>query len=141
MPMERDRYPADWEKLALKIKRDTEWHCEHCGKPCRRPGESLEEFAERLPEAWRSQLMGEVWDDESGEHAEVPLYPGRFVLTTSHSDQDPSNNAPSNLRALCSPCHLRYDGPRKAANAMAKRERRGQIPLPLTNHPSHETYD
>jgi hypothetical protein len=28
-----------------------------------------------------------------------------------------------------------------AANAYAKRERKGQLPLPLTNHPSHETYD
>lgn len=32
MPMERDRYPVDWEKIALAKKESVGWKCEKCGK-------------------------------------------------------------------------------------------------------------
>lgn len=32
-----------------------------------------------------------------------------IVLTIAHLDHDPTNNDPSNLRALCQACHLKYD--------------------------------
>ena len=39
MPMERERYPIDWEQIA-RIKKDSVgWRCEKCGKQCRKPGE------------------------------------------------------------------------------------------------------
>lgn len=39
MPMDRKRYPKDWEQLAFEVKRDAGWRCEKCGIQCRRPGE------------------------------------------------------------------------------------------------------
>lgn len=38
----------------------------------------------------------------------------RIVLTISHTDHDPANNDPANLRALCQRCHNRHDGPHRA---------------------------
>jgi hypothetical protein len=51
------------------------------------------------------------------------------VLTVAHLNQDPSDNDPTNLRALCAPCHLRHDAPYRSANGQAKRERDGQLSL------------
>lgn len=39
MPMERERYPKDWEQIAFALKEEAGWRCEECGKQCRRPGE------------------------------------------------------------------------------------------------------
>jgi hypothetical protein len=65
-----------------------------------------------------------VWDEETGEHAEVPLYPQRFCLTVAHLDQDPGNNDPANLRALCAPAIcgtiVRTSPPMPTPNANAK---------------------
>lgn len=30
MPMDRSRYPANWEAIALEIKTSANWHCDHC---------------------------------------------------------------------------------------------------------------
>jgi hypothetical protein len=38
-------------------------------------------------------------------------------LTVAHLDHDPANCAPDNLRALCAPCHLRYDAQHHARSA------------------------
>lgn len=114
MPMDRSRYPDNWDAIAKGIKDMAGWCCEHCGRPCRVPGDDELEFAEHI--------------DESGWGSYYDA-PGRFVLTTAHLDQDPGNNAISNLAALCAPCHLRHDAPYREANSMAKRERAGQLPL------------
>lgn len=42
MPMDRKRYPADWEKIALEIKTAAGWKCQKCGKQCRMPGEAFD---------------------------------------------------------------------------------------------------
>ena len=42
MPMERERYPADWQRIALAKKEAVGWRCEQCGKQCRRPGEPFD---------------------------------------------------------------------------------------------------
>jgi len=120
MPMERDRYPADWEAVAFQVKAAANRHCQDCGRPCRRPDESWLDFALRV----RTTRLSECPLVE-----EIAFYPVRFILTTAHLDQNPANNAPSNLKALCSGCHLRHDAPFRAANRMAKRERQGQLRL------------
>lgn len=114
MPMDRSRYPDDWESIALDVKNAANWECQHCGRPCIQPGEEWGYFA------CEASSMG--WGDDLDR-------PGRFVLTVAHLDQDPGHNDPSNLRALCAPCHLRHDAPYREANSMAKRERAGQLPL------------
>ena len=77
MPMERARYPSDWEAIALQVKAEAGWRCEVCGKQCRRPGE--------------------------------PFDTHRRTLTVAHLDHTPENCSRENLRAMCAPCHLRYD--------------------------------
>jgi len=42
MPMDRSRYPRDWEQIARGVKDAADWRCEHCGKQCRRPGEPFD---------------------------------------------------------------------------------------------------
>ena len=42
MPMDRKRYPEEWEQIALAKKESVGWHCEQCGKQCRRPGEPFD---------------------------------------------------------------------------------------------------
>ncbi|WP_052051082.1 hypothetical protein [Leptolyngbya sp. KIOST-1] len=56
-------------------------------------------------------------------------HPGRFTLTAAHLDQNPGNNDPANLAALCSPCHLRHDTPHRPGNRQRKRKYFGQMPL------------
>lgn len=115
MPMDRSRYPKNWEEIAFEVKSEADWECQECGRPCRQPGEEWGYFAAE------ASSMG--WADDLN-------HPQRFTLTVAHLNQDPSDNDPTNLKALCAPCHLRHDAPFREANSMAKRERAGQLPLP-----------
>jgi 5-methylcytosine-specific restriction endonuclease McrA len=125
MPMERSRYPKNWSLLAIAIKDAASWCCQQCGKPCCKPGEAVTEFEKRLDTRWLTDLVSFI--SELGQ-AEVALYrPKRFLLTVAHLDQDPSNNEPENLKALCAPCHLRYDRRFQAFNRRTKLERQGQL--------------
>lgn len=99
MPMERRRYPPNWDEIAAKVKEEADWTCEECGKRCYRPGE--------------------------------PCPDRRYVLTVAHLDHTPENVDRSNLKALCSVCHLRLDA---RHHAETRRNRRlfgdaGQPPL------------
>ncbi|WOD37387.1 HNH endonuclease signature motif containing protein [Nodosilinea sp. E11] len=113
MPMDRSRYPENWEEIALQVKVAAGWRCSGCGRPCRVTGQGWEDFSDLALGYWAEDLD----------------HPQRFTLTVAHLDQNPSNNDPSNLRALCAPCHLRHDAPYRKANSIAKRERAGQLPL------------
>ena len=42
MPMERKRYPADWDRIAFEKKESVGWKCENCGAQCRKPGEPFD---------------------------------------------------------------------------------------------------
>lgn len=46
------------------------------------------------------------------------------VLTVAHLDQDPGNNDPGNLAALCQLCHNRWDQASRTRNAIATRARK-----------------
>lgn len=114
MPMDRSRYPENWGEIALDIKERANWECEECYRPCRIVGESWDDF--------RRAMISDFPPDELA-------HPQRFTLTVAHLDQNPANNDPANLRALCSGCHLRHDAPHRKANSKAKRERAGQLTL------------
>jgi len=77
MPMDRSRYPADWDAIALHIKELAKWQCQECGRDCSDP-KSKPTRSERA----------------------------RHTLTVHHQDFTPENNSPENLIALCSACHL-----------------------------------
>jgi 5-methylcytosine-specific restriction endonuclease McrA len=127
VPMEYDRYPKDWKAIALQVKTDADWTCQHCGKPCRQPGESVTDFEKRLAPEWRPQLTERLTDYE--RTGVLQYKPKRFLLTVAHLDQEPSNIAPENLKALCAPCHLRFDVKFRGYNRRRLRERRGQLNL------------
>ena len=96
MPMDRKRYPANWDEIAFRVKEEADWKCEECGLQCRRPGE--------------------------------PFDTHKRTLTVAHLDHTPENCERSNLRALCSACHLRYDA---RQHAESRRKNKGQTALSL----------
>lgn len=79
--MKDDRYSPDWTAIATTKKQSVNWVCQRCGVQCLRPGEG-----KGLPRSERYRLR----------------------MSVHHCDYDPGNNAPENLRALCSTCHLHY---------------------------------
>lgn len=101
MPMRRELYPTNWDAIALSIKQQVNWRCEQCKRPCKRHGETLVDFEKRL-------LGGAKLSEFIGEKR------GQYVLTVAHLDHNPGNNAPENLKALCTVCHLRYDAKQHA---------------------------
>lgn len=116
MPMQRDLYPDDWEAIAFEVKSEANWCCEDCGKSCRRSGEDLLQFFERLNCFPLEDLF---------EH------PQKWTLTVAHLDHQPQNCDRSNLKALCAPCHCRYDLKQMALKRRLKLERQGQLTLNL----------
>lgn len=97
MPMERWRYPGNWDEIAFRVKEEAGWVCEECGRVCRKPGE--------------------------------PFDTHRRTLTVAHLDHIPENCERSNLRALCSACHLRYDAEQ---HAESRRRNSGQLRLEIS---------
>lgn len=124
MPMDLSRYPSNWNDISMAVREKAKWCCEFCGKPCRRPGEKVYAFLCRIDDSWIAQMV-----DGDDEDEDAPMKPQRFTLTVAHLDQDPSNNAADNLKALCSPCHLKHDAQFLIHNRMQKRERQGQMRL------------
>lgn len=52
-----------------------------------------------------------------------PFDTHKRTLTVSHQDHNPANCDRSNLKALCAPCHLRYDA---GHHAETRRNCKGQ---------------
>lgn len=77
---------------------------------------------------WRCEFCG-TQCYKPGEKVED----GRLVLTVSHINHIESDCSRENLRALCAPCHLRYDALMHAQRAKARRvlemAQRGQFVL------------
>lgn len=48
MPMDRSRYPKDWDEIAFAIKDAADWKCSECGVQCYRPGEKVEDHGRIL---------------------------------------------------------------------------------------------
>lgn len=132
MPMNRKLYPANWEEIAFQIKAEASWTCEWCSRPCRKPKESTSDLRDRIEEEhpdWAHDLFDEDLDDEKGVIL-VPKFT-RFVLTVAHLDHCPENCDRSNLRALCAPCHCRYDLKAIATKRRLRAERQRQLTLDL----------
>lgn len=60
MPMERKRYPTDWEQIAFEKKEATDWKCEMCGKQCRKPGEPFDTHKRTLTVAHLNHMPEDV---------------------------------------------------------------------------------
>jgi hypothetical protein len=120
MTWDRTLYPKNWDAIATQVKTDSDWKCEQCGKECRRPDESHCDFMERIQ---TNRLS------ECPVVAEYLEHPTRWVLTVAHLDHRPENCDRSNLKALCAPCHCRYDLSQMARKKLLKMERLGQLSL------------
>jgi 5-methylcytosine-specific restriction endonuclease McrA len=87
MPMDRKRYPKDWDAIALSVKVEANWKCKHCGKQCIKPDTDTSKLSRSLI--------------------------GQMTLTVHHADFRPENNKKENLIPLCAPCHLRAHSPKR----------------------------
>ena len=119
MPMDRKLYPANWDAIASGIKVEVNWCCEFCGRACIRPGESVEEFCDRISTTDNP--------DECPVVADFRASPRRWLITVAHLNHVPADCDRSNLKALCNPCHCRYDLQQMSQKIMLKRERHGQL--------------
>ena len=120
MPIIRARYPDNWDAIALQVKHAANWCCEHCQRPCRQPSEPLAAFLARV-KRWRQ-----------GQTPLPPTFdaaPRRYLLTVAHLDQQPNNQDPDNLKALCTVCHLRFDSQFRAKQRRLKAEFYGQLSI------------
>lgn len=125
MPMNRSKYPDDWEQISQYIRFErAEGRCEctgqcgdHHGLRCNAPHLVVVGRLKRMPSVW---LPWEQIDElEYGAYDQV-----RIVLTTAHLDHDPMNSDGKNLLAACQQCHLRYDAQHHAATAAKNRRRK-----------------
>lgn len=80
---ERDRYPADWPQISLRIRQRAGWRCE--GSP------------------------GHYPDCRAAHGQPHPVTGSRVVLTVAHLNHRPEDCDDANLRAMCQRCHLTYD--------------------------------
>ncbi len=95
MPVDRSRYPTDWEEISAAVRFG------RAGGRC-----------EGSP----------VYPDCRAEHGQPhPVTGARVVLTVGHLDHDPQNNDPANLRAWCQRCHNRYDVAFRRLNRASRR--------------------
>jgi hypothetical protein len=94
VPWDRKLYPEDWEQIALKIKTDVGWKCQGCGRDCRRTGEAMLDFVERIE---GSDQPGLDWVNQTAL-SEIMAHPQRWILGVAHLDHDPANMDTSNLK-------------------------------------------
>ncbi len=127
MPMNPKLYPSDWKAIATRIKNKAEWTCQNCQRPCRKPHVSWVDFSQWL------LGTGQIgWYDDGFEVMKDGTYKEhmhRFTLTVAHLDHRPENCSDENLKALCFPCHARYDVSQMALKRSLKKERKGQLSL------------
>jgi hypothetical protein len=121
MPMDRKLYPPNWGAIARDLKTEVDWRCECCGRACLRPGEPPQEFMTRICTTDDLATCPVV--------AEYRAFPRRFPLTVAHLNHIPADCRRDNLKALCSPCHCRYDLKQMGRKRWLKRERYGQLRL------------
>lgn len=117
-PENRDRYPADWKTISLRIRTvRAAGRCE-CHGECGRGTHDG-----RCPNVNGGNAYG------TGS---------KVVLTVAHLDHTPENCHDDNLRAMCQGCHLHYDRDHHRQTAAATRraaiEAAGQLALDATVH-------
>lgn len=133
MPMQRDRYPADWEEISRRIRFErAQGKCEWCGVVNGAVG------ARDVYGKWHDERSINHMNGTDGDML-FETFPKmiRIALTvahlgTAHADGTPGNKhdkmdvRPENLAALCQRCHLNYDRDEHMANAAKTRLRKKQ---------------
>lgn len=133
------RYPQNWSEIREKILARAKHCCEQCKvKNKTRIARGDGQYANTY-----QTVNADVFCADTGKHlgkVRMSDYIVKnmvdIVLTIAHLDHQPENCDPSNLKALCQRCHLRYDAQHHAENAKATRRNRKAIhdlfePAPL----------
>ena len=116
MSIRKQDYPPDWPAISRAARERAGQKCEWCGT---RNGYWI--IRDAAPTQYiRVVLNGQIAQKPFGDFQEVfpqnlsreyykSLGATKIILTVAHLDRDRSNNAPSNLAALCQRCHLNHD--------------------------------
>ena len=75
MPIDAQRYPKNWNEIALSVKEAAGWRCQCCGRICHKPGSRPEGLT-------RSEWTA-------------------FTLSVHHRNHLPEDNRRENLLAVC----------------------------------------
>lgn len=105
MPVDKKRYPTNWRKVSLLIRRIAGWRCEWCKIPNGVP----------LPSGRAGKVVLTV------AHLGTPYADGR-----PGDKHDKHDIRRENLAALCQACHLRYDLDEHMEHAKETRQRKKQ---------------
>lgn len=140
-------YPSNWREISRQIRERSQHCCEQCGLrnysvgyrdaggafhrlcgngPCDAAGEG-QHWPSLTPISY--QEAREFADHNNSENDGRDAEGNRWlviVLTVAHLDHDPRNCDPSNLKALCQRCHLRYDVEHHGQTA-AQTRRQGKV--------------
>lgn len=132
-PENRHRYPGNWKQIRASILERAGHRCEKCKAPNltiiargegRHAGTYMTDDAEVI-DAETGENLGQCRMSDYSVEKMV-----RVVLTIAHLDHTPENCDPSNLRAWCQRCHLRYDIQHHAATRqLTQRTAGGQLEL------------
>lgn len=129
MPMDRSRYPDDWDDISLRIRERDGWRCTCCGVAngalIVRSSIDAARYVIYEPSVkmWRKPASGKLYLPTVPGEFDYKRKPVRIVLTVAHLDHDSMNNADENLAALCQLHHLRHDKHQHATNAQLTRAR------------------
>lgn len=125
----RPLYPADWKEISRRIRFErAKGKCEKCGV-----ADGAQGWRDAVGNFWTEQQIFDAKDAgfelmRAKAERERIL---KIVLTVAHVDQNPANNAESNLLALCQRCHNRLDAPHRARNAAVTRGNKRARPIPF----------
>lgn len=112
MPMNRERYPPDWEEISHRVRFErAKGRCE-----------------------WCDAEHGQPHPDTGSIVVLTTAHLGTFHPDGTPGDKhDKMDVRPENLAALCQRCHLNFDRDEHLANSAATRRRKaedaGQIPM------------
>ena len=128
MPFQKERYPANWKEISLRIRERSGQKCEFCGVANGAIG-ARDKYGDWHDENAIHHMNSDCGRELFGEFPDMI----RIVLTVAHMDHNTANNEDGNLKALCQKCHLSCDAKYHAANAAKTRARkrieRGIVPL------------
>jgi hypothetical protein len=129
-PEKRARYPSNWTQIRAAILERAGYRCEQCKAANR----TIIARGTGIDSCTYQTEDGQIWDADNGKWmgcARMQDYNAarmvEIVLTIAHLDHTPENCDPTNLRAWCQRCHLRYDAGHHAETARATRRARKAV--------------
>jgi hypothetical protein len=121
-PENRDRYPANWEQIRLRIQQRAGNACERCH--VRNGAWGYRDPDGTFHRVNKREMIDAVRRGREFVRPPFNLGPHKIieiVCTTAHIDHTPEHCTDDNLLFLCQRCHLAHDAPHHAQTAYATR--------------------